>query len=322
MNYFDHYRSIPPHGASTMWRKKVLQNLGGYREDLRAQDGLDIWLRGKSRQSFSHVSLPLFYYRKHNFNLTNSKQLISKARSRIKLDAAIAAGPKPNISAIIPCRSRFDFTPNLWNLEIAKKSLLRYALDSCLASPLIDRVYVLGDTDEIKTEVEKIKSQIKDSIPITFVHRPIYDTREYVPLVNALKNFIETDDSLADGIFLVRHLHAPFVSSQEITELLSNLILEESTSAALVSKLDWTILSRNRFGLQVVYERNFITTSMDSFYQYRNSAMATFASNLKKSSLWGASTSFIESNSAGQFIIDSHNKIDMASIFSNDASNA
>ena len=39
----NHMLDIPPHGACTMIRKSVLEEIGGYREYLGAQDGLDIW---------------------------------------------------------------------------------------------------------------------------------------------------------------------------------------------------------------------------------------------------------------------------------------
>ena len=314
ISYFDHFRGSPPHGACTMWRTQILKNLGGYREDLKAQDGLDVWIKRRSKESFLNISLPLFYYRKHDFNLTNSKRLISNARSTLKFDAVVQSQSKPTIFAVIPCRSKFDFIPDLWKLDLEGKSLLRLAIDSCSASPLVNEIFVLGDSIDIRNEVEKLSGQGKGSKPITYIDRKIHDMREYVPLVEVLRNFIETDSSLSDAIFLVKHLHAPFVKEQEITELVCSLLIDKSTSAALVSKLDWTILSRNRYGLQVVYERNFITSNMESFYQYSNSAMATFASNLKKSSLWGPSTTFIESKDLTQFIVDSPLKVEMASL--------
>ena len=46
-------------------QKKILLESGGYREDLGAQDGLDIWSRLKDKHKIKNVSLPLFYYRQH-----------------------------------------------------------------------------------------------------------------------------------------------------------------------------------------------------------------------------------------------------------------
>jgi len=113
---FDHYRGLPPHGACTLWRTNSLKSLGGYREDLKGQDGLDVWIKENKKERFKNVSLPLFYYRKHDQSLSNSKSLISNARRSLKLDAVSKIEHKPKITAIIPCRSKYDFVPKLWSV--------------------------------------------------------------------------------------------------------------------------------------------------------------------------------------------------------------
>ena len=104
---FDHYRGVPPHGACTLWRTENLRFLGGYREDLKGQDGLDVWIKGNKKERFTNVPLPLFYYRKHERSLTNSKLLISNARRSLKLAEVSKIQSKPKVTAIIPCRSKY-----------------------------------------------------------------------------------------------------------------------------------------------------------------------------------------------------------------------
>ena len=58
----NHVPDIPPHGACTMIRKTVIEEIGGYREDLGAQDGFDLWSRVKNIHAVKNVNLPLFYY--------------------------------------------------------------------------------------------------------------------------------------------------------------------------------------------------------------------------------------------------------------------
>ena len=43
----NHMLDMPPNGACTLFRKSVLTAIGGYREDLGAQDGFDVWTRIK-----------------------------------------------------------------------------------------------------------------------------------------------------------------------------------------------------------------------------------------------------------------------------------
>jgi len=318
---FDHYRGLPPHGACTLWRTKSLKNLGGYREDLKGQDGLDVWIKENKKEKFKNVSLPLFYYRKHDQSLSNSKSLISNARRSLKLDAVSKIEHKPKITAIIPCRSKYDFVPKLWSVEIAGKSLLSLSIDACLRSSMVDQILVLGDDDEIQSHVLPLQKNSQGK-SIRFMKRETYDTRENIPLVEALKEYVENDSEILNGIILIKHLQAPFVTELDINELLSSLILDESESSALVSRLDWTILSRNRYGLQLVYERNFISTNMERFFQYRNSVMASHGFNFKKSSMWGKSTTYIEGDNLSNFIIENRDQIEFADVLRNRIKNA
>ena len=318
---FDHYRGLPPHGACTLWRTKSLKNLGGYREDLKGQDGLDVWIKENKKENFRNVSLPLFYYRKHDQSLSNSKSLISNARRSLKLDAVSKIEHKPKITAIIPCRSKYDFVPKLWSVEIAGKSLLSLSIDACLRSSMVDQILVVGDDDEIQSHVLPLQKNSQGK-SIRFMKRETSDTRENIPLVEALKEYVENDSEILNGIILIKHLQAPFVTELDINELLSSLILDESESSALVSRLDWTILSRNRYGLQLVYERNFISTNMERFFQYRNSVMASHGFNFKKSSMWGKSTTYIEGDNLSNFIIENRDQIEFADILRNRIKNA
>jgi len=86
-----HNIDMPPNGACTLVRADVLNEVGGYREDLGAQDGFDLWTKVVSRYKCANVNLPLFYYRKHGENLTTNTQRIINARRQIKKDAAMSA---------------------------------------------------------------------------------------------------------------------------------------------------------------------------------------------------------------------------------------
>ena len=311
INNYDHYRGQPPHGACTIWRTEKLKDLGGYREDLKSQDGLDVWIKSNQNENFTNIALPLFYYRKHDSNLTNSKELISNARRSLKLSEVNKIKNKPKITVVIPCRSKYDFVPNLWNVKIHGKSLLSISLETCLSSSLVDNILVLGDNPEIHNHIKDFSR--KDQIDnISYVERNSTDTRENIPLVDALKEYVQNDKEIASGVILIKHLQAPFVTTSDIDEILCALILDGATSSALVSKLDWTLLSRNRYGLHVIYERNFISTNMERFFQYRNTVMATLGINLKKSSLWGASTTYIEGSNLSNFVLENKHSIEIA----------
>ena len=69
---------IAPHGACSLIRKSLLVEKGCYNESVACRDGLDLFL--KMRDDYKIVAVPdfLFYYRKHNRNLTNNKSIIKE----------------------------------------------------------------------------------------------------------------------------------------------------------------------------------------------------------------------------------------------------
>ena len=150
----NHMLDLPPNGACTLVRADVLKEVGGYREDLGAQDGFDLWTKVIDKYKSANTNLPLFYYRRHGSNLTTNTQRILSARQRIKQDAAEdrLAAMRPVIG-VIPCRRNFDFTPDVWNEEIGGKSLLERDIEVCLSSDLFDHVVVTCDNPEAEKTV-------------------------------------------------------------------------------------------------------------------------------------------------------------------------
>ena len=113
LNTKDKLLDEPPNGACTMARISALKEVGGYREDLGAQDGLDLWLKIKNKYKTASVNLPLFYYRRHGKNLTEQPIKITNARRTLKKDGAKdLVKEKTPVIAVIPCREKFDFIDN------------------------------------------------------------------------------------------------------------------------------------------------------------------------------------------------------------------
>ena len=147
--------AAPPNGACTMVRKTVLESIGGYREDLGAQDGFDLWAKVRHTHRALNVNLPLFYYRRHGQNLTNSSYRILAARRQITKDAVTTQLERCRpLLAVIPCRRNYDFRTDLWSVELNGKSLLKRKLETCLASSLFDHVIVASDTEAIIPTLE------------------------------------------------------------------------------------------------------------------------------------------------------------------------
>ncbi len=146
----NHVLDMPANGACSLIRTNVLNDIGGYREDLRAQDGYDLWNKLNGKYKIANVNVPLFYYRRHKNNLTNKSHQILSARRQIKLENVINKlyHYKP-ITAVIPCRQNYDFCPNMWKREIKGKSLLQLSIEKCISSEIFDHVIVASDNPEV-----------------------------------------------------------------------------------------------------------------------------------------------------------------------------
>lgn len=118
----------PAHGACTLFRKRVLEEVGSYCSDYTCQDGYDIWLKVIGKYSVKNVNLPLFYYRRHGENLTENEEHILNTRSEIKEDYVRENGSMPNVLAVVPVRGEI-IDPQSPVLEpLGEKPLLEWTL--------------------------------------------------------------------------------------------------------------------------------------------------------------------------------------------------
>ena len=53
-----------------MIKTQILKDVGGYNEELKRKDGLDLWNKLKNKYPVVSIPTALFYYRQHGRNLT------------------------------------------------------------------------------------------------------------------------------------------------------------------------------------------------------------------------------------------------------------
>lgn len=98
---------LPAHGACTLFRKKVLLEIGAYNDRYSCQDGYDIWLKLIKKYPVKNINLPLFYYRRHGKNLTDQEERILITRQKIKSEhAGNSTSAALNCIAVVPVRGR------------------------------------------------------------------------------------------------------------------------------------------------------------------------------------------------------------------------
>ena len=303
-----HSFDMPPNGACTMVRAAVLKEIGGYREDLGAQDGLDLWTKVIERYKCANVNLPLFYYRRHGDNLTTDTQRILNARRQIKMDAVkerlVAQQP---IIGVIPCRRNFDFVPDLWNEKVGQQTLLDRVVAGCLGSSLFTHVVVSSDNPETEAALARYKDR-----RLSFMLRDVQTTIRSASIVPVLETIARKLDPEFNGMTVVRYLQAPFVAVDTIEETAATLAWSTSDSATGVEEINSQAYRRTRHGLEALNRNGDFRSEADLIYRDVLTCFATRNRNFPTGSLMGKSTVSVIVPTAECFIIDSTDKLRIA----------
>ncbi|CAM8409499.1 Glycosyltransferase 2-like [Candidatus Methylopumilus universalis] len=305
-----HIMDTPPNGACTLIRKSVLAEIGGYREDLGAQDGFDLWSKIRKSHRALNVNLPLFYYRRHGQNLTNSSYRILAARRQIKKDAIAKdlEAFRP-LLAVIPCRRNYDFIPDLWDADLNGKSLLKQKIEMCLSSSLFDKVIVTSDTNDVLTTIESFNDE-----RLEFLERETSDTIRSRNIVNTLQKVAKKYDPNLSGLTVLCYLPTPFVTLGSLEEALCTLVFNDADSSMGVEEIKEPVFRRTPFGLKAVNPERNLRTDHDYVYREANIALAAKNKNFSTGSLLGPSTINFIVEPEESFFIDSVKKLKIAHI--------
>jgi len=302
---------MPANGACSLLRKDVYEEIGGYREDLGAQDGFDLWnklLLGKYKSG--NVNIPLFYYRRHSNNLTNSNQIILDARRHIKFDIASEKIEKFSpIVAIIPCRQNYDFAPDVWSLDIQGKTLLERDIEKCIASKIFDRIVVASDSDRVKALLNKYSDY-----RLSYFKRDHNNTIRSASLVNTIEEVTRYYNLPNSGIVVVSYSQAPFVTTNTLEEAVTTLILNEASCSLGVEKMNEKIFKRGPHGLIPLNTFNGLNSDFDSIYREANIALASRISNIESGSLTGSKMVYFTVGAEECYYVDSVQKLKIANI--------
>jgi glycosyltransferase involved in cell wall biosynthesis len=299
----DHLMDAPPNGACTMFRLSSLKKVGGYREDLGAQDGFDVWMKLKEIYNYSNVNLPLFYYRRHGANLTEQPMRIVNARRTLKKEQANKLlNDKTPVLAVIPCRRHFDFVEDVWSQKFGDKSLLERDIEVCLESKLIEKIIVTCDNSEAHELVKSFQNPRVD-----FFLRDSKSTQRSTKLALTLKKIIKIYDPNYSGVSIIRYTQTPFISKDTLEEAVYSLLASAAESACTVEEVSDAIYARNAHGLTRINQDVSKLIGQQTLYRDTSTCMAILNSNIRSGSLRGTKmTGFSISEDEGFFINSKH----------------
>ena len=308
--HHNHLLDMPANGACTLIRKKVLEELGGYREDLGAQDGFDLWTKVLRQYKCANVNIPLFYYRRHEENLTQDQEHILSARRRIKKDACEVNLDKFRpIIAMIPCRKHYDIYPNLWSKKLNQKALIDIAIEACSASHIFDKIVVTSDNPAVR------KNMIKHQDPrLCFIERSKESTIYSRSIVYTLEHVIRKLGVGWEGITVLSYIQAPFTTTASLEESVYTLMLNNADSAFSVEEVDRDVYRRTLHGLMPINPRGKVRSDFDVIYLGTRAATATKNINFKTGSLTGARISYFVIPKEESFFLNTKKDYEIASI--------
>ncbi|MHA7066777.1 glycosyltransferase [Azospirillum argentinense] len=306
----DHVLDTPPNGACTMVRRSVLKKLGGYREDLGAQDGLDLWVKLRQLYRSANINMPLFYYRRHSSNLTGNVHRIANARRRIKRDAVEAMPDRPrSITAVIPCRRRYDFVPDVWAQSVNGTPLLQSALRTCLDCELIDRIVVACDNQDAADIVNAVNDP-----RCTFFLRDPAETLRTHSLVPTIAAILGDDGQKREGLTVIRYAQAPFVTADTMSEAISTLLLNEADCSFGVEEVPGQVYRRTAHSFQAISQPGGIGFDGSVIYRDSHTVVCLRNRNIALGALLGPRTINFVNTPEESFFIDSPLKLDIAEL--------
>ena len=220
----------PAHGACTLFRKEYLLEVGGYDEEIKLQDGWDIWLKLISKYSISNVRIPLFYYRQHLKSLTKNEEKMLKTRANIlKKHLEITKKTKCKTLAVLPVRGEGFDSINLAMSKLGNKELIRWTIDEALKCEAIDQLIVTSIDKNLITFLNSIYSNKKLNLQIrnSNVH-----TR------------LETTSQLLYQIAKEKKQYDLIVLLNQDSPFRGNIYIEKAINTSQVFKLDNVIAAR------------------------------------------------------------------------------
>ena len=220
----------PAHGACTLFRRDLLLQVGGYDEDIKLQDGWDIWLKIISKYNVSNVRKPLFYYRQHSKSLTKDEISMLQTRAEIlKKHMQLSANKKPRTLAVLPVRGKGFDAINFALWKLGDKELICWTIDAALDSELVDEIVVTTVDESL---INFLKSKYTNT-KITFILR---DSKKF----NKLES---TSDLLLNVVKNKKDIELIVLLNQE-SPFRGHLYIDKAINTCQVFNLDNVIAAR------------------------------------------------------------------------------
>lgn len=207
----------PAHGACTLIRRDCLIEVGGYSPEFTCQDGWDLWLKLTENYSVGNVNLPLFYYRKHDTNLTNDTDRLLETRAEIyKSHAKRTKRPHLKVIAVLPTRGPAIEADSQILAKLGGKILIDWTIDAVLNSTMVIELIVTTPDKEV---IDHLNRQYGDKI--TIVYRDKNESLENMSYAPAVQGAINNRKTSSFDAVLELTAESPFRKSSYIDKAIN-----------------------------------------------------------------------------------------------------
>jgi glycosyltransferase involved in cell wall biosynthesis len=266
---------LPPNSGGTLMRRSAYKKIGGYRDDIRAQDKYDLWLKVVKEFKPSNVyniNLPLYYYRRHDTNISNETKRILKARQYIKKRFVKEKykGKVPNILGIIPARARSRIYPDFPTKKLAGKPLIYYPIRAMKEASWINKAVFTTEDNDLAKEAKKLG--------IDVLIRPEKFAKAGVsiePTINYVVENLEKKEKYSPEIVVVLYITSPLVTADHITEAVNTLLIFDADSVISVSENKKFQYRHGEYGLKPLYEKRLIRYEKDLLFEETGSLIVS-----------------------------------------------
>lgn len=223
---------LPAHGAGTLARRCVLQELGGYDQRYRSQDGYELWLKVIQRYPVANVRTPLFFYRQHPASQSRNEERLLETRRRIKRDVVNQRHAASGLRsvAIVSAKNTYESFLNVALTELAGVPLIDYTLQAAKAVGSFESILVTTDDPKVIEHCRRCPG-------IEARLRPRELSRDRVlesEVAEDAVRWLEEGQKIRPDIVVLLSIHSPLRGAEHIREAIDTLILYETDSIVSV----------------------------------------------------------------------------------------
>ena len=216
----------PAHGACTMIRRRMLQEVGGYDESYSCQDGYDLWIRFIQRHQVKNINLPLFYYRQHGKSLTRNENRLLDTRNKILRKFNVSQGSDIEGVVVIPVRGNKSDPRELALRTLGDRKVIDWTIEAALAARTVKDVIV---TTPDAAVLDYVRSVYGDSVILLDRDLSLARANSFADatVFDALERYERLGHSLPEGI-LILSVEAPFRRPDQIDAALDVMSIFEA----------------------------------------------------------------------------------------------